>query len=178
MEKENVKTPLFYKTSFYVSIYALVCAITMLLQIIAIFVTTKNFGNFNNFFLVRFLKIIVNPKTALPIETLNSLWVAISAVYIGTDRATFAWKTANLAQGKMDVGDPSKARKIIFCSGLLMLEGFVFNTIDGDFDFGLEQLASAFGTSTLLYIAGMKTIRLTSNSNGEVKKEEEKDEKN
>ena len=173
----KIKTPFFYKTSFYVSIYALTCAITMLLQIIAIFITTKDFGILNNFFLLKFLKIIVNPKTALPIETLNSLWVAISAVYIGTDRAAFAWKTANLAQGKMDVGDPSKARRIIFYSGLLMLEGFLFNAVDGDFDFGLEQLASAFGTSTLLYIAGMKSIRLTSNTDGEVKQEEENNEK-
>ena len=168
------KTPFFYKTSFYLSLYAIICAITMFLQMVAMFVTTKDIeANL----ITDFLKSIINPKTTLPIETLNSLWVAISAVYIGTDRAVFAWKTANLEQGKMDVGDPSKARRIILYSGLLMLEGFLFNAIDGEFNFGLEQLASAFGTSTLLYIAGMKSIRLTSNSKGEVKKEEAENEK-
>lgn len=166
------KTSIFYSTSFYVFIYALVCFITMLLQIIAIFITTKNIGFLDSVFK---LKEIINPLTKLPIETLNSLWVAISAVYIGTDRAVFAWKTANLSQGKMDVGDPSKARKIILYSGILMLEGFLFNAIDSNFDFGLEQLASAFGTSTLLYIAGMKSIRLTSNSKGDTSNEESKE---
>lgn len=173
------KVPIFYSSSFYVFIYALVCSVAMLMQLFAIFITTKNFGIFETNAVLQFLRAVINPKTKLPIETLNSLWVAISAIYIGADRAVFAWKTANLGEGKMDVGDPSKARKIILYSGLMMLQGFVFNALDGEFDFGLEQLASAFGTSTMLYIAGMKSIKLTSNSKGSKKDEGGKtDEKN
>lgn len=138
------KKPLYYKTSFFPTLYAGIMFLAMTVQFIL-----KKF-NFD----------FINANLEIPMEMLSYCWVAISAAYVGVDRASYAIKTSQLEAGAMDCGDPATNRRVILLSGLLLATGFIFN-IFVDADFQLPSLTTSFGSSITLYCAGQKAVKCT-----------------
>jgi hypothetical protein len=113
-------------------------------------------GQVNVPFWVKFF----NLNLQMPVSAMAYIWVGISSAYVGIDRVAYAVKSSTLEYGKTDVGSPQTLRKVILISGLLLLQGIIFNSVV-DYDFDLPELASAFGTTVLLYIAGQKAVKIT-----------------
>ena len=152
MEQLN-KTPIWYKTSFIVVSYAVVTSILMVIQLALHLCLKFNWSTTNPIF-----RDFVNGNLELPMQTISWFWMAISAAYIGVDRAAYAIKTANTKIGQADMGDPATIRHIIFISGLLALEALICNGLV-EADFQLDAFFTAFGTSCTFYVAGQKAIK-------------------
>lgn len=164
MSKEKKKkkhTPITFATSFMVIAFAVVLAVSMIVQAVLNYlpsiaeITHKPW-------LVKFL----NNDLEMPITELSFLWISIVAAYVGIDRAAYAAKTFTLSYGEQDVGDPQTIRRIILISGLLYLEAVILNSIvKGDYSLG--NLATAFGSTVLLYVAGQKVTKIGQFHDGE-----------
>lgn len=152
MEQLN-KTPIWYKTSFIVVFYAVVTSILMVIQLALHLCLKFNWSTTNPIF-----RDFINGNLELPMQTISWFWMAISAAYIGVDRAAYAIKTANTKIGQADMGDPATIRHIIFISGLLALEALICNGLV-EADFQLDAFFTAFGTSCTFYVAGQKAIK-------------------
>lgn len=152
MEQLN-KTPIWYKTSFIVVFYAVVTSILMVIQLALHLCPKFNWSTTNPIF-----RDFINGNLELPMQTISWFWMAISAAYIGVDRAAYAIKTANTKIGQADMGDPATIRHIIFISGLLALEALICNGLV-EADFQLDAFFTAFGTSCTFYVAGQKAIK-------------------
>ena len=152
-----MKEKFYWKTSFMVFLYAATLIAMMFFQDIIYII-----GNYSDVLehikANGFLFNILNGQIKLPISSLSFLWVAVCAAYIGVDRAAYAIKSSKMISGETDIGDPATLRRIIFVSGLVLLFGCISNCFV-DHDFELNSLASAFGSSILLYIAGQKAIK-------------------
>lgn len=162
MNKSENKTPFWYKTSFMVIAYAVVTAIVMLIQF-ALCLCLKFNWQTNNIVFADF----INGNLVLPMQTIAWFWMAISAAYIGVDRAAYAIKTANERSGQSDMGNPSTIRRIILISGLLTLEALVCNGF-ADADFELDAFFTAFGSSITLYVTGQKAIKSVKYIDGKI----------
>lgn len=162
MKKERF----WWKTSFMVFVYAVSLITMMFIQDIIYII-----GNYSE--ALQYVKVngflfnVLNGQIRLPISSLSHLWVAVCSAYIGVDRAAYAIKSSKMKRGKTDIGDPATLRKIIFVSGLVLLFGCVSNCFV-DYDFELNSLASAFGSSILLYIAGQKAIKSVKYTDGDL----------
>lgn len=152
MEQLN-KTPVWYKTSFMVVLYAVITAILMLVQLALHLCLKFDWQTMNPIF-----KDFINGNLELPMQTISWFWMAISAAYIGVDRTAYAIKTANTKRGQSDMGDPATIRHIILISGLLALEALICNGLV-EADFQLDAFFTAFGTSITFYVAGQKAIK-------------------
>lgn len=149
----NKKVSIFWKTSTWVFIYSIACLFVMLFQAFIALCLKFNIS-IKNIIFADFL----NGNLVLPISNMGWLWCSICAVYCGADRASYAIKSSKMTSGKIDVGDPESLRKIIIIAGVLFFIAIVCNGF-ADADFDLNAWSSAFGSSVLLYIAGMKTIK-------------------
>lgn len=153
---------IFWKTSTWVVIYAIVAFLAMAFQSAICLVMKYNF-QYKGVVFSDFL----NGSLALPISNIGWLWCSICAAYCGVDRACFTIKTANLEAGKMDIGNPAKIRMVIILAGLLAMFACMANGfVDAEFD--LNAWSSAFGSSVLLYVAGMKACHATQFVNGKL----------
>ena len=153
----NTKESIWHKTSTMVMVYAISYAVIMLIQAgLMIFGQAVDTGKI----VPTFITSLLNAKVEMPLEALSIIWVALASAYIGVDRGAYAVKTSTLEYGKQDVGDPRTLRQIILVSGLLFMEGITLSTVCAA-DFQLTQLASAFGTTTVLYVIGQKAIKIT-----------------
>lgn len=156
------KKSIFWKTSTWVVIYAIAAFLAMAIQSIICLALKYNF-HYHGVVFADFL----NGNLVMPISNIGWLWCSICAAYCGVDRACFAIKTANLESGKMDVGDPSKIRMVIILAGLLAVFACLANGfVDAEFD--LNAWSSAFGSSVLLYVTGMKACHATQFVNGKL----------
>lgn len=162
MGKKLEKTKIWFKTSFWVYIYAATLALVMLLQTgIGLLQIDEirgplleRFGN------ISFIVNILNGQLQMPIKSLAILWVGVCAAYVGVDRAAYAFKSAHRPTGTIDVGNPEVLRGVIFISFAILMLGIVCNSFV-DFDFELNSLGSAFGSSVAFYVAGQKAIKCT-----------------
>lgn len=170
----KTETPFYYKTSFFVRLYAIILAVVLILQALIILVQNSEFADLLRMDLQKGVLLdFLNGSLVFPIETMTNFWVAISCAYIGVDRASYFIKTSNCESGQTDFGDPSSNRKIILWSGLLYGVAVLCNMFV-DAEFSLTQFAAAFGSSIMLYVAGQKGIkcvkyvdgRLDLNNNG------------
>lgn len=156
------KKSIFWRTSTWVIIYAIAAFLAMTIQSVICLALKYNF-QYHGVVFADFL----NGNLTMPISNIGWIWCSICAAYCGADRAVFAIKTANLESGKIDVGDPSKLRLVIVLAGLLAIFACVANgLVDADFD--LNAWSSAFGSSVLLYVAGMKACHATQYINGKL----------
>ena len=160
-KKKKKRAPITFATSFMVIAFAVVLAVSMIVQAVLNYlpsiaeITHKPW-------LVKFL----NNDLEMPITELSFLWISIVAAYVGIDRAAYAAKTFTLSYGEQDVGDPQTIRRIILISGLLYLEAVILNSIvKGDYSLG--NLATAFGSTVLLYVAGQKVTKIGQFHDGE-----------
>lgn len=156
------KKSIFWRTSTWVYIYAMTAFISMSFQA-AIYIAVKYNLQYNGIMFGE----ILNSNLTMPISNIGWLWCSICAVFCGADRASFAIKTAHLESGKMDIGDPSQLRKIIVVAGFLALFAcFCNGFVDAEFD--LNAWSSAFGSSVLLYVGGMKACKSVQYVNGKL----------
>ena len=159
---KNKKDSIFWKTSTWVFVYSIACFITMVLQALIALCIKYNFTFKNIVF-----SDLINGSLMLPISNMGWLWCSICAVYAGVDRASYAIKTSQLESGKLDIGDPKSLRKIIIIAGVLFFIAVICNGF-ADADFDLNSWSSAFGSSILLYVGGMKAIKSVKYVNGKL----------
>lgn len=158
LTEDSKKKSIFYKTSALVFIYGFVLILTMLLQSfmnIANVLVEKEFINGDSFL----LSLMLSNGSELPLSTMAFLWASIASAYVGTDRAAYAAKSFSLSYGEQDVGDPSTVRFIIAETFLVYLVGVVLNMFTPG-EYCLNELASAFGTTILFYVAGQKAGKI------------------
>lgn len=163
MKKDNI----FWRTSTWVVIYSFCCLIIMVLQALICLCLKFN---------IKVDKIIfadfINGNLTLPISNMGWIWCSICAVYCGADRASYAIKTSKMTSGKLDVGDPESLRRIIVLAGMLFAVAIICNgAVDAEFD--LNAWSSAFGSSILLYVGGMKAIKSVKYVNGKLDSDED-----
>lgn len=158
------KKPFYYKSSFIVLMYAGVMMALITLQVaMEIVLGLVEAGIITHWFFQNY----INTNFELPMSAMAYIWTTICAAYVGVDRGAYAYKTATERRGLSDLGQPATLRKIITVSGFLFLYAVVANLmIDANFE--LTAFGTAFGSSMVLYVAGQKTIKLTSNMNGPV----------
>lgn len=154
------RTPVYFKTSFWVFAYAIVFLLIMLVQTgigLLQIEETKAFL-LQRFSEVEFIVNILNGNVNMPLKSLSAFWVAICAAYVGVDRTAYALKSARISVGNTDVGDPHTLRYVMVISFIILMAGVISNAFV-DYDFQLENLGAAFGSSVALYIAGQKAIK-------------------
>lgn len=142
----------YYSSRFWVCLYALVMAMFMTFQIII--------GCLENGTLKvpEFIARFISGQASLPMETLAWMWTALVSLYCGFDRVVDIRNTMQLSSGTMNLGDLAKLRGIIMLSLLLLVVGTVGHITTGR-DFQLAALASAFGSSIIIYVSGNKAVK-------------------
>ncbi len=153
-------TPIYFKTSFWVFLYAIIFIFIMLIQTGISLLQVEETKAFllEKFSEVEFIVNILNGNVNMPLKSLSAFWIAICAAYVGVDRTAYALKSARISVGNTDVGDPKTLRCIMIISFIVLMVGVASNTFV-DYDFQLENLGAAFGSSVALYIAGQKAIK-------------------
>lgn len=170
-KEEHEKESIFWRTSTWVSVYALSCFIAMVLQALICLCIKFNF-TVNSIILADF----INGSLTLPISNMGWIWCSICAVYCGADRASYCIKTSKMVSGKIDVGEPKNLRRIIIHACILFIIAIICNGfVDAEFD--LNAWSSAFGSSILLYVGGMKAIKSVKYSDGKLSLNDDIEEK-
>jgi len=102
---------------------------------------------------------IFNTSFKIPMELISNFWAAISATYVGLDRAAFAVDAFRngsnnhaFTEEKID-----KLKQIIKLSFFIYVIAASMNTFF-DAEFALAPLFASFGASILAYVAGNKTV--------------------
>lgn len=153
MDKKNKKTPIYYSSRFWVGLYFAVYSLFLTIQFV---LGTLEYANILN--LPESILKIINGETKLPLETLSWGWTAIVSLYCGFDRFVDIKNTINLIPGKMNFGDLAKLRHIILMSLFLLILSTIFSFITKS-DYQLTSNATAFITTTLIYVSGNKLIK-------------------
>lgn len=160
---KNIMAKASWKTSFMVFLYAWILLSSLILQ------TVLLLGIQYGWCWAQY----VNANFRFPINNMTLLWTIISASYIGVDRAAYCVRSAEMAVGQSDVGNPRTLRLVIGLSILFFVVAVAGNIlVDADYD--LTTLSTAIGTSISLYIAGQKAITLCKNVGTKTPTKEEK----
>lgn len=108
----------------------------------------------------------------LPHQALAWSFAVIASGYAGTDRIAQFVKTQSLEYGKVELGNPSKLRKLIVITVLLLILGISLTSFFGIPGLALEALATAFGGTGAAYVVGNKSLRAAASKEGTHKAEE------
>lgn len=100
---------------------------------------------------------LANQNFNLPMDVITSFWAAISAAYIGVDRAAMTISTINGEYEKTDYGNPAHNKQVIILSFIIYTLAVVLNLIF-DVELSLIPLATSLGAAVLLYVSGQKAI--------------------
>ena len=153
VEMENKKKPFYYESRFWVGLYAFVMLIIMTLQLILGLLQNQEIVvksvTLNKF---------INGEVDLPMEALSWFWFGLVSLFCGFDRFVDVRTTMHLSSGQMSLGDLAKLRGIIIESMILFLYAVACNLLV-DKDFQLAQMASAFGSATIIYVSGNKIVK-------------------
>jgi hypothetical protein len=90
-------------------------------------------------------------------DVLTNLWAAISAAFVGVDRAAFSVAAFKEHTSQINYGKRKNLLQIIIMGFFI----YVFATALNMFfaaDFSLNALALSFGATVLLYVSGNKVI--------------------
>lgn len=172
------KKPFWYRTSFFVFMYALVLTLVMLFQA-TINTLIKLEIEINSFILYEF----INNNLVMPIDAMAWIWLGIASAYIGVDRTMMFFKNIQTTNDTFNLGSPKTLRKVILVAGLLLLIAIICNTIS-DANFNLDAFASTFGSTILFYVTGQKAVstskalnnKIDTNGDGIADDEQERDE--
>ncbi len=138
--------PRSWSTSFFVFFYIGLYILLTLVQA-AVVLVPEYFPNLR-----------INIGFSLPMDVFGWGLVVVIGGYVGTDRISKCFKTANMEIGTADMGNPARLRKMIWWSFIILLLnvmlGFFF-----DIDLPYEAVASTFVSALSLYVAGNNTIR-------------------
>ena len=165
---EETKKKWSWATSSMVILYAIVFFLIMGIQF-----SIDMFAKYEITFHGKLLMNFINGEIMLPINAMATIWVAICAAYCGVDRASYLIKSTTESRGQCDMGNPAMLRFIILLAGLLFAAGIVFGFFS-DCNYELSTLASAWGSSIVLYVAGQKGIKIAKYVEKAAKKVEEK----
>lgn len=156
------KKSIFRKTSTWVFVYAIAALVSMLFQaFIAACI------KFDIHFHGTALSSLVNGNFQMPMSNIGWMWCSLCAVYCGVDRAAYTIRSSQLESGKIDVGDPNMLRRVIVVAGLLAFVACLCNGfVEADFD--LNSWSSAFGSSVVLYVGGMKATKMVQYVDGKI----------
>jgi hypothetical protein len=138
--------------SIWVIFFGIFVVVSLFTQCIIPFLA--KFAELHNY---SWLLAIVNQQFILPMEVITSFWAAISAAYIGVDRAAMTISTVNGTYNHVDSGNPEHNRHIIIESFIIYSVAVLLNIIF-DIELSLTPLATSFGASVLLYVSGQKAI--------------------
>jgi hypothetical protein len=157
-EKNAAKVSKFFgENSFLVVFYGCFVAVTAIFQCMAsFFQLLADKYDYHGFFAE-----LLNNNVHMPMGIIAWIWTGICAIYVGADRAAFAISSTQTGYNKPAVGHPERLRVIVWLSFWVYALCALLNLIF-DVDLQLEPLASAFGSSVLLYVAGNKAIRACS----------------
>jgi hypothetical protein len=100
---------------------------------------------------------LANQNFKLPMDVITSFWAAISAAYIGVDRAAMTISTINGEYEKTDYGNPGHNKQVIVLSFFIYTLAVILNLIF-DVELSLIPLATSLGAAVLLYVSGQKAI--------------------
>ncbi|MDR2457689.1 MAG: hypothetical protein LBD41_04335 [Clostridiales Family XIII bacterium] len=134
-------------SSIWVILFGIFVVVSLFLQCLVPFLMKYN--GFATYF--------VNMQFVLPMDVITSFWAAISAAYIGVDRAAMTISTVNGEYNKLDKGNPEHNRHIIIESFIIYSVATALNIIF-DAQLSLTPLATSLGASVLLYVSGQKAI--------------------
>lgn len=148
MEKKHA----WYSSRFWMTLYAVVVLLLIALQLVLGLLAASKYE-----FSPTFIKLI-NGNLELPMEVAAWFWTTIIFICCGYDRYVDIKETQQLPAGELSMGDLKKLRFIIVESLFIFLTALVCSFIV-DKDFQLTALFSAFGSATLIYIAGNKAIK-------------------
>lgn len=153
VEMENKRKPFYYESRFWVGLYAFVMLIMMMLQLVLGLLQNQEI-------VVRSVTLnkFINGEVDLPMEALSWFWVGLVSLFCGFDRFVDVRTTMHLSSGQMSLGDLAKLRAIIVESLVLFLLAVACNLLV-DKDFQLAQMASAFGSATVIYVSGNKLVK-------------------
>ena len=143
----NKKSPIYYSSRFWATLYAGVLLILLTLQFI--------FGYLDKYGIV--VKVL-NQNLSLPIPLACWLWTFVISLFCGFDRFVDIKNTQQLTSGQISIGDLPKLRKIIVMALFIFIYALICSLFV-DRDFQLEALLSAFGSSVIIYISGNKLVK-------------------
>lgn len=138
--------------SIWVIFFGIFVICSLIIQCVVPFLS--KFASIEKLEILRFL---INQQFILPMEVITSFWAAISAAYIGVDRAAMTISTVNGEYNKLDKGNPEHNRHIIILSFFIYITAVLLNLIF-DTNLALTPLATSLGASVLLYVSGQKAI--------------------
>jgi len=141
----------------YVLIFGIFVGISLVLQCFIPFL--QKMAELNNGEWLWFLSLF-NSKFVLPMEMISNFWAAISATYVGLDRAAYtvdAFKNGKEAEALSD-DRMIQLTQVIWMSLFIYVIAVVLNTFF-DAELALTPLFVAFGSSMLCYVAGNKAVK-------------------
>ena len=146
------------RTCPYVIFFGIVVIFALTLQCFIPFLQlmARLYGNGN---WTWFLNIFNNQFT-LPMELISNFWAAISATYVGLDRAAFAVDAFRNGTNNeaFDERKMAQLKQVIRIGFGIFIYATVLNTFF-DANFALAPLFASFGASILSYVAGNKLVK-------------------
>lgn len=164
VESTSKKTPLYYSSRFWITLFAFITVGIMALQFVLDLIPRtdiqlKGLWRFLNFNLI------------FPMKEVSWFWAAVISLACGFDRTVDIINTKNLPKGEMDMGDLAKLRFIILETLVLFIIALGFNLFS-DADFQLLGFFTAFASSTILYTSGNKLVKATKHQGEKVENTE------
>jgi hypothetical protein len=104
-----------------------------------------------------FLLLFLNQQFVLPMDIICDFYAAITAAYVGVDRAAFAVATFKDHMTEGNYGKSEHILHIIVQNFIIYSSSVLLNMIF-DVQLSLAPLAVALGSSVLLYVSGNKVI--------------------
>lgn len=152
-ESTSKKTPIYYSSRFWITLFAFVTFSIMALQFVLDLlprteIQLEGLWKFLNFNLI------------FPMKEVSWFWAAVISLACGFDRAVDIINTKNLPKGEMDMGDLAKLRFIMLETLVLFLIALGFNVFSNA-DFQLSGFFTAFASSVILYTSGNKLVKAT-----------------
>jgi len=152
------RKPLHKTTYFYVILFGIFVAFSLCLQVFIPFLQMMvrhdllN-GNF------QFLLSLVNQNFNLPMDVISSFWAAISAAYVGLDRAAFAIDALNKGPNTSAFNETKMRHlhQVLWMSFIIYALAVLLNTFF-DAELALTPLLISFGSMMLLYVSGNKVV--------------------
>jgi len=144
-------------TNPYVILFGIFVACSLLLQCFIPFL--QKMAELKNGEWAWFLALF-NTQFVLPMETISNFWAAVSATYVGLDRAAYTIDAFKSGKETVALTDDRmhQLTQVIWLTFFIYGIAVVLNTIFNA-ELALTPLFVAFGSSILCYVAGNKAVK-------------------
>jgi len=146
----------------YVIFFGIFVIFSLLLQCFVPFILRMAELGYNGN--IAFLSQIINVNFNLPMEMISNFWAAISATYVGLDRAAFTVEALKNDKNTDAFCEEKlvQLNQIIWLSFIIYIIAVLLNTFF-DAELALMPLLISFASSLLAYVAGNKAVRAFEN---------------